>query len=235
MGDRMFVNEGGSVTAEDAIGVTFRDVQVRHTEGLGLALEDLDLQEFARVSFSDVPSHPVRMHASSLDTVSDLTVADSVQEPRILGIMGGRGPVTTDTSISPQSVPYELSDVSFEADVRVEAGAIIQVQPEARFFVAEGGNLFLDGTEESPVIWESAAASPSPGDWQEITFDDTAGTESTFSHAILRHGGSDGHGVVHGQSDAQLTLEGVTFEDNATCDLGGSGAVLGDSTYTVCD
>ena len=85
------------------------------------------------------------------------------------------------------------------------------------------------------MIWESAAASPSPGDWQEITISTSSGTESTFTHAILRHGGSDGLGVIYVQTGAQITLTEVTFEDNATCDVEDDGDVLGDSTYVACD
>lgn len=65
---------------------------------------------------------------------------------------------------------------------------------------------------------ESAAATPSPGDWLEVTFE--AGSRgSLWEQATVRHGGGGGRGAVSVLGDTRLTLRDVTFVDNRDCDI----------------
>ena len=85
-------------------------------------------------------------------------------------------------------------------------------------FVDDGGTLDLVGTADAPVRIESAAERPFPGDWQQITFDTTAGA-SLWTHASVRHGGSNGRGAVYVEADNRVSFESVTFDDNQDCDV----------------
>lgn len=225
----------GLITGSDTIGISFRNVLVQHTESLGLSLEQLEIEEFSNVRFAEIPNVPVKIHASNLGAISDITVEESVQDQYIYATQSTRGPITTNTTISPQSVPYGVDDLTFKAEIHVEAGTHILVLPNSRFFVQNGGNLFLDGTEEAPIIWESVEANPNPTDWRQITIDNSAGTSSTFTWATIRHAGRDGHGAINVENTTRLTLNDVTFEDNGDCDVRASGTVDGNSSFVDCN
>ena len=51
------------------------------------------------------------------------------------------------------------------------------------------GALIVAGTQARPVVFESAAATPAPGDWQGLYFADVVDSRTSISFARIMHAG----------------------------------------------
>lgn len=121
------------------------------------------------------------------------------------------GAFATDTRWAPSACESYL----VAADVRVEAGVILTIEPgtilrfDAGTRLQVHGTLIARGTEAAPIRFESSRAEPRPGDWAGLEllgpsahFDRlgafTGGT--VLEHCAIRHagGGTDGAVVIGG-------------------------------------
>jgi len=60
--------------------------------------------------------------------------------------------------------PYVIRD---KASLTIPAGTVIKVEPEIGAYIAvtQGGQLFITGQPDNPVVITSASDNPTPGDW----------------------------------------------------------------------
>ncbi len=93
------------------------------------------------------------------------------------------GTITEDTTWTLAGSPYIVtSDITvgnpsyIGATLTIEPGVEVRFEPGTGLFIGDDtgyGALSAQGTEESPIIFTSNAASPSPGDWKGILIDGT--------------------------------------------------------------
>ena len=213
----------------DLTSVTVRDVAdvaLELDRGRVVALTDITVERSA--------DYPLVLLMDDVETLDGLTVSE-LGEPAILA--SSRVPLTVDSVWDDEGIPYAFEGTAnVEANLDVAEGVTLWMTADSRAFVRDGGTLDLLGTEAAPVVIESAAETPFPGDWRHIVFDNTGGV-SAWSHAAVRHGGATGVGAVRIESDNRVSFDTVVFEDNLDCDVETRGHEVPatDTTFTDCE
>ncbi len=127
-----------------------------------------------------------------------------------------------------QGIPWQAegsADIEIEADLTISAGFKLQVPWKSGtgtgVEVGEdgAGSLTVNGTIVKPVIFTSAEASPSAGDWRQIWFGDLVEPSSlTFLNLEYAGRGSRAAIDLNGHADV-VTLTSVTVTSAAGDDL----------------
>ena len=107
---------------------------------------------------------------------------------------------------------------------------------------SDPGALYVNGTEDEPVVFTSWRAEPQAGDWNGIGILSGTSSDSVINHAIIEYAGkpeeavvtinqglisitnshiahSRGAGILIERDDPSLVLENNTFEDCAEGDV----------------
>lgn len=107
------------------------------------------------------------------------------------------GDIEANTTWNTAGSPYTIS-----AEVLIGSGVTLTIEPgvEVRFNTGTSlsidGTLIADGTESDKILFTSSAASPEPGDWETIRFNNTANVGSVFNYVIVEYGGSGSGGSL---------------------------------------
>ncbi len=225
----------GTLWIEQGASVAVTDSTIRDGEGHGIQVEDGgELRAFEGNTVTGHEEEAIALYADAVDQLGEGTYDVGV---RIVG-----GAVAHDATWTSLGVPYVApSGFAVETDggsahLTLAAGTRLELGSGAGVNVGRNGGLRLDGTAQAPVELTSSASSPGPGDWAEIElYGDSHGGENVFTHAVLRHGGSDGYGALWIDGGAEVTLEAVVFEENAECDVDAWGTVDAiDTTFRTC-
>ncbi|UPV75965.1 right-handed parallel beta-helix repeat-containing protein [Halorussus limi] len=145
--------------------------------------------------------------------------------------------ITEDTTWNAADGPYRIA-----ADVTVEAGATLTVEPGTTVQPAAGiritveGNLTAEGTESDPITVATAPQAPDAVRWASIRYEGGPRSHLSLAHATLenatnaltvgssagridvtgvtvRNASRDGIRVVNGTGTPKLTVEDSTFTD----------------------
>ena len=99
--------------------------------------------------------------------------------------------------------------------ITVEAGATVQVDPGVQISIGSDtgtGNIDIQGTSTSPVVFESSEASPNTADWAGFAFE--AGADaSTVEGLQLRHAGYAGMAIKASGATVSFTDVEVSETD----------------------
>ena len=143
------------------------------------------------------------------------------------------------TYLGERGIPYRIvsgsgSQGPINAELTIDAGVTILMDPSQGWNVANGGSIKAEGTMADPIVIRGAASAPAAGYWNRITFTGTASTDSTFSWTTI----SDGQQGVLTITDNTVSASDTTFSNNATCDvvLSGTGMLADACTcmYSLC-
>lgn len=129
-------------------------------------------------------------------------------------------------------------DVTISGRVTVTPGSILHLEPGTRVGfrrvdsnddgLGEGELLVLGsirslGSEEAPVIFESAEASPRAGDWDKVSIISSENPDNAFTHTIFRHGiqALHAHFSSFSVSDSLFedNLRGVQFQESERAEI----------------
>ena len=127
-----------------------------------------------------------------------------------------------------QGIPWELygsADLEIEADLAIGPGFELQSPWVSgtgygiEVGVDGAGSLQVNGTTFNKVLFTSAEASPSAGDWRQISFGDLVGT-STLSNLDIVYAGRGGRAAIdlNGHSD-KVTLSNVSVSSSLGDDI----------------
>jgi parallel beta-helix repeat protein len=113
--------------------------------------------------------------------------------------------ISYNTTLRYLGIPYfftGLTVVNNGATLTIEPGVEVRFNQDAtnpRLVIGQsggtGGKLIAQGTPSQKITFTSNAASPQPGDWAAINFNESASDDSIIEYAILEYGGSDG--IIH--------------------------------------
>ncbi|MBC8505865.1 MAG: hypothetical protein ISR58_14950 [Anaerolineales bacterium] len=133
------------------------------------------------------------------------------------------GPITTDTVWTVSNSPYiVVASVEVWEGVKltVEPGVIVKFNSGTKLQV--NGELIVQGTDSTPIVFTSNQDSPAPGDWGNIEFTSTAITTtidsgnnyvggSIMSHCVVEYGGNQAESVIVARS---LMINHCTVQNN---------------------
>ena len=206
--------------------VTLADVTFRECEGAGLVAVSPGFAELARLNFEQIAFGMV-VHANVVGQITSAFTYDGVEANQIIA-------ETVDAAATwlAQGVPYRVSNTFLvegadDPVLTLAAGLVLQFGNEHALWVGrfDDGGLIVNGTEEEPVVLESASGTTGPGDWLGLRFEGNVLSGTTISNLIVRHAGAAGAtGCVTIASD---TAGRISIEDSefAECGLAGVGAL----------
>jgi hypothetical protein len=120
-----------------------------------------------------------------------------------------------------QGVPYVVTDdvaIDNNAEVTIEAGCTIALEPNAEFYVgySSPGGLIAEGTPTDSITFTSSVNPPSPGDWSKLSFYSySIDSKCRLGYCNVWYGGSDDRGNIY-IDNSKPTV--------ANCDIGYSSA-----------
>lgn len=141
---------------------------------------------------------------------------------RITGAGTGYAYVDTDDYWRSHNVPYYVEDDIY---IRKEATLTIQEGAEFRFYngtkllvgVPSNGNgkLVARGTQEKPIVFTTASASPQKGDWNGIEFSIYTLAGSELSYCNVNYGGnSKANVLVYSCGEGNPTISNCTISNS---------------------
>ncbi len=133
--------------------------------------------------------------------------------------------------------PYYLN-----SNITIENGDTLTVEPGTEFkFVSQSyievqGTLIADGTPESHIVFTSASASPSPGDWKFIYFNN-AEPNSRLDYCDISYGGnSQGNLYFHnGPNEVTVSNSTISHSHSAGVRLNDHYTTASCPTFSNCD
>jgi parallel beta-helix repeat protein len=190
------------------LGMSYYSYGVVHVHKTGLRLENTtvtgaahygaSLGEYAHFTsftgntFSGNTSYPVYIHINNVHTIGA-----GNQWPDSKGIfVFGQTFQQLQATWKKQDVPYVLNSEKWisggtagPANLRIEAGTTIALTKGASIRVGlyGPGNLYAEGTAESPIVFTSAETTKSRGDWVYIE----SSNGSIFRHCRFEYGGGE--------------------------------------------
>lgn len=192
--------EDVTISGSAGEGMWLRDAAAFTADSTGLRIEGSG----ADATFS---GRPVKIEALAVSTLPPGTYTGN-RDDRIE--VHAFQWLETDTEIHDPGVPYYVfqnplrivraSDADPIPTLTLDAGVEIQFEKSndtnspgivVGMDVGREGALVVDGTAEKPVVLTSGAASPAPGDWQDITFKAPTPGMNRIDHAVIEYAGSD--------------------------------------------
>lgn len=239
-----------TVTIRDSLGV---GVHVERLAGFADGSTDLVVTE----SGSDTFPWALYIDEHTIDTLPRGTYTGNVRDAIFVDPTAH---LVEDTLMKNLGVPYvvgtfpadslviggsesPLTTLTIEPGVRVEfhPGSALEVDHYTGE-VAATGVLVAEGTADEPIVFTSSAETPSPGDWQGLSFGGIARTENSLKHVRLEYTGAD-CGCIFVSCSAIDAYEGAVIfsqqpprafvEDSVIAHGSAHGVVLGYQGATV--
>lgn len=205
-------DDGAAVYVAWGAALPMDHCTIRHAGGHGITYEHAGhVEAFNHNTITTCADYPLETepeYVRYLGSGNSFTGNDAGKDR----IMLYDGVVVTTGTWRNQGVPYEIAPVNdgggilvtptegTPAILTIEAGTTIRFSEGAQLMVGYGGStggLIAVGTEQSPITFTSAAASPQPGDWHQINFADGAvDAQSRLEHCIIEYGGRGGYGNI---------------------------------------
>jgi hypothetical protein len=215
--------------------VSLIDTTIRAPLGIGVVFDDgAIISGFDNVTVEDAGDSAFQVCSDQVTLLDALTSTGSVRDE----IKVWQNGITTPSTWKNHGIPYrvvsgETNVAPIQAELTIEAGVTILMDPSQGWTVNTGGSLKAMGTMADPIVIKSSSPSPGMGAWNRITVAQTASTDSSLAWTTI----SDGAAGVLTISDNQVAATELTFSNN-TCDLtlNGMGALVdgGMTVYTAC-
>jgi hypothetical protein len=225
-----------AISVRNGATVSLIDTTIRSPLGFGVVLDDgAVVSAFENVTVENAGDSAYQVCLDQVSLLGSLTSVDSVRDE----IKVWQNAITTPSVWKNHGIPYrvisgETNTGPIQAELTIEAGVTIRMDPSQSFNVNTGGSVKAMGTADAPIVIESSSPSPGMGAWGRIAFAQTASTDSSFTHTTIKDGSS---GVVT-ITDNQVTVAELVFSNNLTCDvdLNGTGALVVEGTcdYVAC-
>jgi len=184
--------------------------------------------EFNNNTISNIGTHAIETYCDALHTLGINNVITCNTGFGIL-VRGGNMEATSSTW-KPQTVPYIIEDgIWVDQTLTIEAGTVIKFQSTGwmKFGINNNATLYAIGTEENPIVFTSAAATPAPGAWEGLYFSDATSSNTVLEYCTVEYAGN-------GTNNANiylLNVSGVTIENCTIQHSSGYGVFVYESTW----
>ena len=224
---------GSSYSCIHGIGVKPNRVTVDHVAighvgpGADGIQEDNADSNFAisNSTFSNITATPTQQYAISVQAPSfaGIDSTNTFNGGAMIELAGGTVAVTTDWK-TPGTTVAATSDLRVEGTttpiLTIPAGGTFKFASGTSFWIgyAGAGNLKVNGTQTSPVVFTSLNASPTAGDWEGITL--WGAGRATIAYATISYGGLK-NGDISVVSDTNvLDIQNSTLSNSGSYGIG---------------
>lgn len=242
--DHVIVEHGGGsiygqVWVQGEASLAVRNSTIRASAGVGMLIEEFgEVREFMGNTLTGNKEGALAIAASGVDSL----LAGTYGPNDVEGIVVKYGYVDHDALWLAHQVPYLINDgfvVKVDAGsalLEVEAGAELRMAGDKVISVQNNGGLRLAGVDGNPVKVSSSKPAPAPGDWGQIEiYESSVGPENVFAYTEIAYGGASIYGQLWVQTNAEVTLDHVTFTGGKGCDVDAEGTVNAmSSPYMTC-
>jgi hypothetical protein len=172
-------------------------VSVKGSQSLGLLLREGGgfAPGSTGLTVTGGAGYPISIWGRAAGTLPSGTYSGNAVDEIIIPALGGRDDIKENTTLASRGVAYRIGGPtggkSLNVDgplLTIEAGAKLRFEKESRLEVANGA-LSAIGTADKPVVFESAATSPAPGDWVGIVMRGASDPRNAIKFAKISHAG----------------------------------------------
>jgi parallel beta-helix repeat protein len=183
-------------------GISMTNCTVRWSDNNGIVLsEAAEFTLFSNNTIEDCAKHCITCYANAIRTIGadNSFVADAG-----FGIETG-GYINKTATWYKFDVPYYLNyDLSVESEVgnvewTINPGVTIKCGPGHYIWIGYGyfAKVIASGTPEEPIVFTSAASSPSKGDWDALVLGNYTSSSSLLNYCQVLNSGGDGYGAIY--------------------------------------
>ncbi len=207
--------------------ITFNNNTVTNANKDGIFAHE-GFVEFNNNTINSIGNHAIETYCDALHTLGIKNVITCNTGYGIL-VRGGNMEATSSTW-KPQTAPYIIEDgVYVDQTLTIEAGIVIKLKSTGwmKFGTNNNATLIAIGTEENPIIFTSAAATPTPGAWEGLYFNEGTSSNTVLEYCTVEHAGN-------GAKNANiylLNVTGVTIENCTIQHSSGYGVFVYESTW----
>lgn len=172
---------------------------------------DGGLKSFKYNTIAAYTGHAVQLDANA---VSALDTTNLFATEGNKGIKVNNGDLTENATWNKLSVPYYVECIDIDnAELTIMPGAEFRFAPGGDFEVGYYNNAKFTavGTEQEPIIFTSAATTPSEGDWIGLRFYEHTARTSIMEHCKVMFAGSNYYDALEIHS-TQMTINNCVFE-----------------------
>jgi parallel beta-helix repeat protein len=220
-------------------GISMTNCTVRWSSNHGIALDtDSEFTLFSDNTIEDCARHCISCEANAIGTID---AGNTFDAPAGFGIETG-GYLNKTATWYKYDVPYFLKD---ELAVESEAGNVEwTIQPGVTIKCGPGHYIWIgysyfakviaNGTPEEPIVFTSAASSPSKGDWDALVLGDYISNSSLLNYCEVLYSGGDGYGAIYITGDNNnVTISNckIAHSSSAGIYVWYSGPVLNNNTF----
>jgi len=205
----------GTVRVTNGASVAMTDCTVRDSGSHGVSAGDAAvLREFEGNTLVDNAAGPILLGPDHAGELGSGTYSPNTVE----GIQLDGPTVTHDQTWRAHDAPYvvlnsfRVESASDTARLTIAAGSTVRMDPFTSITVAENGGLKLAGSADSQVVITSNEASPAPGDWSNLEFQEgSLATDNALANTVVEYGGGGLAGVVAVGDGASVAISSSTL------------------------
>ncbi len=205
----------GMLWTQDEVNIYVNNTVFRNSSTYGVYFESgTKISSFKGNKFINLDKNPIYIDANEVGVLNTVESKDnSLNTVKLFA----NGEVTKASLWKYIGIPYELSgNLYFKAGVEIAACNKLLIGANTKIVVSDNGSIKAIGTEECPITFTSAKASPAKGDWKEIDIYNTASSDNTFDWVILEFGGSDNYGMLWVQNGSTVSVSNTTFKNSSS-------------------
>lgn len=213
----------GSAVFLDDTKITMQNCTVKKSSGYGIRTEyDASFVLFSENSVSECAEYPISVDPFA---VSTLEATNSFSG---MGIEIRGGNLSTDNYTWQKfDIPYVIFEVWIDngAELTLTPGSVFKFQANGAIVVSNSdnyGKLVARGTADSPIVFTSAASSPSPGDWSGLIFYEKTMTGSILDYCHVAYAGSNywhESAVYIEYCDSKVTVQNCNISYSSGCGI----------------
>ncbi|MBI1948329.1 MAG: hypothetical protein HYS27_21760 [Deltaproteobacteria bacterium] len=186
------------------------DVEVRDSASNGIVVRDGGgfTDDSRDLVVTGAAQFPVSIWARAVGTLPTGTYTGNATDEILLPALAGNEAIVESTTMHARGVPYLVGHETSLGDLRVQAvdgvatltieagvtlrfkrGAVLHVEQATSTDDPARGALIARGTEDAPIVFTSAEASPAPGDWLGIWYGLAPSATNVIDYARVEYAG----------------------------------------------
>ncbi|WP_028579025.1 thrombospondin type 3 repeat-containing protein [Desulfogranum japonicum] len=192
-------------------------------------------------TFVQDDAHPIYLHPNAVGMFCDSSTITGLTDTSVIQVAGGI--ISQDATWKAVAPYHMLASIAIRGtdgedgvtSLTIDSGAELRFARNTQIAIGYSstpGALIANGTEQSQILFTSAQATPSSGDWSGLYFYSGAADFSTLAWTNIQYAGYSSYGSLYIQG-ASPTLDHVTVLDSkyAAVNISGGTPVITDGAF----